>query len=173
MGFPFDPFMSVQYYSLASKDGDTEADMALSKWFLCGAFSVFSSPSRAEDLIPTGAENCFSANEDLAYTFASKAATKGLASAEFAMGYYSELGIGTKKDLEAARKWYSKVRGPAILDDIVLQGDRAQAAAGGNADAGNRIKALEQSKASMSRAEHEAHAAALVRWARCASCPRS
>lgn len=26
--------MSVQYYSLASQQGDAEADMALSKWFV-------------------------------------------------------------------------------------------------------------------------------------------
>ena len=35
--FPFDPLMSVQWYSLASQAGEAEADMALSKWFLCGA----------------------------------------------------------------------------------------------------------------------------------------
>ena len=64
--------------------------MALSKWFLCGA------------------EGCFSANEDLAFTFADKAARKGLATAEFALGYYLELGIGCRKDIEAAKKWYSK-----------------------------------------------------------------
>ena len=34
--FPFDPFLSVQY-SLASEQGESEADMALSKWFLCGS----------------------------------------------------------------------------------------------------------------------------------------
>jgi len=35
--FPFDPLLSVQYYSLASQQGEVEADMALSKWFLCGS----------------------------------------------------------------------------------------------------------------------------------------
>ncbi|KAJ7770418.1 hypothetical protein B0H16DRAFT_211581 [Mycena metata] len=35
--FPFDPLLSVQWYSLASQAGEAEADMALSKWFLCGA----------------------------------------------------------------------------------------------------------------------------------------
>ncbi|KIJ43478.1 hypothetical protein M422DRAFT_30911 [Sphaerobolus stellatus SS14] len=29
--FPFDPLLSVQYYSLASQQGEAEADMALSK----------------------------------------------------------------------------------------------------------------------------------------------
>ena len=35
--FVFDPLLSVQYYSLASQQSEVEADMALSKWFLCGS----------------------------------------------------------------------------------------------------------------------------------------
>ena len=80
--------------SLASQQGEIEADMALSKWFLCGA------------------EGSFEKDEGLAFTFAEKAARKGLPSAEFAMGYYSEVGIGGPKDLESARKWYTKVSCP-------------------------------------------------------------
>ncbi len=73
--FPYDALLSVQYYSLASQQGEVEADMALSKWFLCGA------------------EGSFEKDEALAFTFAEKAARKGLPSAEFAMGYYKEVGI--------------------------------------------------------------------------------
>lgn len=89
--FPFDALLSVQYYSLASQQGEIEADMALSKWFLCGS------------------EGAFEKDESLAYTFAEKAARKGLPSAEFAMGYYAEVGVGGPKDIEAAQEWYSKV----------------------------------------------------------------
>jgi TPR repeat protein len=89
--FPFDALLSVQYYSLASQQGEIEADMALSKWFLCGS------------------EGAFDKDESLAYTFAEKAARKGLPSAEFAMGYYTEVGVGGPKDIEAARKWYTRV----------------------------------------------------------------
>jgi hypothetical protein len=32
--FPFDALLNVQYYSLANQQGEVEADMALSKWFL-------------------------------------------------------------------------------------------------------------------------------------------
>jgi TPR repeat protein len=91
MGCPFDPLLSVQYYSLASQQGEVEADMALSKWFLCGS------------------QGAFEKDEVLAVTFAEKAAKRGLPSAEFAMGYYFEVGVGVKKDIEAARKWYQKV----------------------------------------------------------------
>lgn len=89
--FPFDALLSVQYYSLASQQGEMEADMALSKWFLCGA------------------EGAFDKDENLAFTFAEKAAKKGLPSAEFAMGYYREVGVGGPKDIEAARMWYQLV----------------------------------------------------------------
>ena len=89
--FPFDALLSVQYYSLASQQGEIEADMALSKWFLCGS------------------EGAFEKDEVLAVTFAEKAAKKGLATAEFAMGYYCEVGIGGAKDIASAKKWYQRV----------------------------------------------------------------
>ncbi|KAF9652429.1 hypothetical protein BDM02DRAFT_2974566 [Thelephora ganbajun] len=89
--FPFDALLSVQYYSLASQQGEIEADMALSKWFLCGA------------------EGAFDKDESLAYTFAEKAARKGLPSAEFALGYYAEVGVGGPKDIDTARRWYQRV----------------------------------------------------------------
>lgn len=121
LGCAFDPLLSVQYYSLASQGGETEADMALSKWFLCGA------------------ESYFDKNETLAYTFADKAARKGLASAEFALGYYHEVGVGTERNVEIARKWYRK------------------AAAKDNADAKERLQALQGPQASgLSRKQHEA-----------------
>lgn len=122
LSFPFDPLMSVQYYSAASQGGEPEADMALSKWFLCGA------------------EGCFDKNESLAWTFAERAAKHRIPTAEFAMGYYLEVGIGTKIDLVAARAWYGR------------------AAAQGNTDAAQRLAALESSQSeALSRAQHQAH----------------
>lgn len=91
LGCPFDATLSVQYYTLASQAGEGQADMALSKWFLCGC------------------EGAFEKDEELAFVFAEKAAKKGLASAEFAMGYYYEVGVGRQKDLSAAKEWYLKV----------------------------------------------------------------
>ncbi|KAI0665457.1 hypothetical protein C8Q78DRAFT_1064822 [Trametes maxima] len=118
--FPFDALLSVQYYSLASQQGEIEADMALSKWFLCGA------------------EGAFDKDEGLAWTFAEKAARKGLPSAEFALGYYSEVGVGGPKDIDAARKWYNR------------------ASQHGNNDATERLQALSQpTPQALSREEHE------------------
>ena len=39
-----------------------------------------------------------------------QAARKGLGSAEFALGYYAEVGVGGSKDIALAKKWYAKVR---------------------------------------------------------------
>jgi TPR repeat protein len=101
--FPFDALLSVQYYSLASQQGEVEADMALSKWFLCGA------------------EGAFDKDENLAFTFAEKAARKGLPSAEFAMGYYKEVGVGGNKDIEAAQMWYQLVSRADVLGRVLIE----------------------------------------------------
>lgn len=65
--------------------------MALSKWYLCGSVGHFEK------------------NEQLAVTFAEKAAGRGLPAAEFALGYYKEVGINGSRDLEVAKKWYARV----------------------------------------------------------------
>lgn len=90
MGCTYDPLLSVQYYSAASQRGEAEADMALSKWFLCGS------------------EGFFDKDENLAVVFAEKAANRKLASGMFAMGYYCEVGVGVRPDRAEAIKWYQK-----------------------------------------------------------------
>lgn len=64
---------------------------ALSKWYLCGS------------------EGNFDSNEHLAWTFAEKAASRQLPSAEFALGYFCEVGIARAADLDQARRWYQRV----------------------------------------------------------------
>ncbi|KAF5387814.1 hypothetical protein D9615_000374 [Tricholomella constricta] len=134
--FPFDPLLSVQYYSLASQQGEVEADMALSKWFLCGSGGG------------EGEEGGFEKDEALAFTFAEKAARKGLPSAEFAMGYYAEVGVGCPKDLQTAIRWYKQARQPFPC--------RPNAQTHGNNDAAERLKALsEPSPNALSRQQHD------------------
>jgi TPR repeat protein len=43
-----------------------------------------------------------------AYLWARKAAERGLAKAEYALGYYTEVGIGVPANLEEAKRWYYK-----------------------------------------------------------------
>lgn len=140
--FPFDALLSVQYYSLASQQGEIEADMALSKWFLCGS------------------EGAFDKDESLAYTFAEKAARKGLPSAEFAMGYYMEVGVGGPKDITAARKWYTRVSKKSDASRLpflmYLFSRCIQASQHGNTDATDRLSALSQpTPSALSRQEHD------------------
>jgi TPR repeat protein len=96
--FPFDVLLSIQYYSLTSQQGEIEADMALSKWFLCGS------------------EGSFNKDKSLAFTLAEKAARKALPSAEFTMGYYMKVSVSGLKDIDAVLKWYTHIsQWPVVL----------------------------------------------------------
>ncbi|KAF9929121.1 hypothetical protein FBU30_001850 [Linnemannia zychae] len=85
---PVDPRRSIAWYTRAAEQGDAESELGLSGWYL------------------TGAEGVLKQSDTEAYLWARKAADKGLSRAEYAVGYYSEVGIGVKQDLEEARRWY-------------------------------------------------------------------
>ncbi|BGO99503.1 hypothetical protein NBRC10513v2_003601 [Rhodotorula toruloides] len=122
LGCLFDPLLSVQYYALASQNGEVEADMALSKWYLCGS------------------EGNFEKNEALALTFAEKAAARQLPAAEFALGYFAEVGLSGAVDIEKAKRWYSRAAGH------------------GNDDAKKRLEALQLSNPeTLNRNDHDAN----------------
>ncbi|KAK3116982.1 hypothetical protein LTR53_002129 [Teratosphaeriaceae sp. CCFEE 6253] len=118
LGCEFQPALSMHYYALAAKQGEADADMGLSKWFLVGS------------------EGLFPKNEELAYTYAESAAQSGLATAEFAMGYFSEIGMHVPVDLGRALEWYQ------------------QASKHGNGDAQGRIDGLSR-KQVLSKQDHE------------------
>lgn len=118
LGCEFSPIMSLHYNALASRQGEPEADMAISKWFLCGY------------------EGEFNKNEELAYEYARRAAQAGLPTAEFAMGYFNEIGMHVPVNLEKAVEWYEK------------------AAKNGNADATSRIQGISMSR-TLSKKDHE------------------
>ncbi|KAG0052526.1 hypothetical protein BGZ83_002456 [Gryganskiella cystojenkinii] len=126
LGCPVDPFLSVQHYeratwspfnehsrrySMGAGEGDNspsaldgvsnansfndssyggrgEAEMALSGWYL------------------SGAEGYFPANDVLAFHYGCKAAAKGLAKAQYAVGYYHEVGLSIAPDMEKALEYY-------------------------------------------------------------------
>lgn len=115
---PFDAALSLHYNALAARQGETEAEMAISKWFLCGQ------------------EGVFDKNEEMAFTYAQRAAVSGLAAAQFAMGYFYEVGIYVQSDYSTAQEWYRK------------------AAENGNQDAAGRVDAIKRSK-TLSRKDHE------------------
>jgi TPR repeat protein len=118
LGCDFDPALSLHYNALAARQGDAEAQMAISKWFLCGCDGVFEK------------------NEELAFAYAKQAAASKLPTAEFAMGYFYEVGIHVQKDLRESEAWYQK------------------AADHGNNDAVGRIESIRKNN-TLSRKDHE------------------
>jgi TPR repeat protein len=72
LGLPYNPQMSVGWYLLASAEGEEEADMALSRWYLCGAGEFVK------------------VDEVEARRYAESAADRGHPDGCFAMGYYFE-----------------------------------------------------------------------------------
>lgn len=90
---PVDPKRSIAWYTKAAQKGDAEAELALSGWYL------------------TGSEGVLKQSDSEAYLWARRAANKGLSKAEYAVGYYSEVGIGLKVDIEFAKRWYMRAAG--------------------------------------------------------------
>ncbi|KAL8663863.1 MAG: hypothetical protein Q9202_003549 [Teloschistes flavicans] len=126
LGCDFDPALSLHYNALASRQGEPDADMAISKWFLCGQKGVFEK------------------SDELAFSYAERAAQSGLPTAEFAMGYFFEIGIHVRSDLNEAKNWYSK------------------AADHGYAEAAGRIEGISRSN-TLSKKDHQDIAIARIR----------
>lgn len=93
MGCPIDPRLSIMWYSRAAAQGEHQSELALSGWYL------------------TGAEGILQQSDTEAYLWARKAAMAGLAKAEYAMGYFTEVGIGVPANLEDAKRWYWRAAG--------------------------------------------------------------
>ncbi|WBW73058.1 SEL1/TPR repeat protein1, 3-beta-glucan synthase regulatory factor Chf3/Chr4 [Schizosaccharomyces osmophilus] len=79
------PKYSVFYYSAASKQGESEADFALAKWYLNGGAGV-------------------PVDEDQAFVHAERAAMAGNSNAQFLLGYIFE----SKNNSEQALYWYTE-----------------------------------------------------------------
>ncbi|KAH8151355.1 uncharacterized protein LAJ45_04557 [Morchella importuna] len=90
LGCPRDAALSVHFYTGAAQRGLPVAMMALCAWYLVGAEPVLEK------------------NEDEAYQWAFKASESGLPKAEYAVGYFTEMGIGCRRDPLEANVWYVK-----------------------------------------------------------------
>ena len=90
LGCPVDPRQSIAWYSKAAVQEEHQSELALSGWYL------------------TGSEGVLQQSDTEAYLWARKAAQAGLAKAEYAMGYFTEVGIGAPANLEDAKRWYWK-----------------------------------------------------------------
>ena len=90
---PIDPRQSIMWYSRAAAQEEHQSELALSGWYL------------------TGSEGVLQQSDTEAYLWARKAAMAGLAKAEYAMGYFTEVGIGAPANLEDAKRWYWRAAG--------------------------------------------------------------
>lgn len=93
LGCPIDNRVSIIWYTRAAAQGEHQSELSLSGWYL------------------TGSEGILQQNDTEAYLWARKAATSGLAKAEYAMGYFTEVGIGCNANLEDAKRWYWRAAG--------------------------------------------------------------
>lgn len=73
MGCPLDPALSIHYYNIAAQQNHPQACFALTAWYLVGADGV----------LPQ--------SDTEAYLWAKKAADQGLAKAQYALGYFTEV----------------------------------------------------------------------------------
>ncbi|KAJ5321451.1 hypothetical protein N7476_004453 [Penicillium atrosanguineum] len=114
MGNPVDNRMSIIWYTRAAAQGEHQSELALSGWYL------------------TGSEGILQQNDTEAYLWARKAATAHLAKAEYAMGYFTEVGIGVSANLEDAKRWYWRAAAQGLskarerLEDLKQGGGRMQ-----------------------------------------------
>lgn len=90
MGCPQDAALSIHYYTIAALGGDPTAMLAMCAWYMVGA----------EPMLPR--------NEEEAYEWASRAAQRGLAKAQYATGYFLENAIGCERDILQATEWYRR-----------------------------------------------------------------
>lgn len=88
LGCPVDARQSIAWYSKAAVQEEHQSELALSGWYL------------------TGAEGVLQPSDTEAYLWARKAAQAGLAKAEYAMGYFTEVGIVGPASVEEAKRWY-------------------------------------------------------------------
>ncbi|BFZ56830.1 hypothetical protein PYCC9005_003878 [Savitreella phatthalungensis] len=121
LDLPLDALLSLEMYGLAAEQGDEHADLAVSKWLLAGS----DDGSVAKD-------------EHGALVHAELAALRHLPSAQFALGYFAEVGIACEQSTHLAHRWY------------------ALAAKNGSSEANERLEGLSRSL-TLTRKEHEEH----------------
>jgi TPR repeat protein len=92
LGCPIDARTSIAWYTRAAAKEEHQSELALSGWYL------------------TGSQGILEQSDTEAYLWARKAACAEppLAKALFAMGYFTEVGIGCPRSLEEAKRWYGR-----------------------------------------------------------------
>ncbi|KAI1310494.1 HCP-like protein [Xylaria venustula] len=87
---PRDPALSVHFYTGAAERGHAAAMMGLCAWYLVGADPILEK------------------DEEEAYEWARRSADIGFVKAQYTVGYFTEMGIGCRRDILEANVWYVK-----------------------------------------------------------------
>lgn len=90
LGCPRDPALSVHFYTGAAERGHAGAMMGLCAWYMVGAPPILEK------------------DEEEAYEWAHRSADLGYVKAQYAVGYFTEMGIGCRRDVLEANVWYVK-----------------------------------------------------------------
>jgi len=101
LGCNIDARQSIAWYSRAAAQGEHQSELALSGWYL------------------TGSEPLLQQSDTEAYLWARKAASSGLAKAEYAMGYFTEVGIGCAANIDDAKRWYYRAACKFTLSPVL------------------------------------------------------
>jgi TPR repeat protein len=99
LGCPIDARLSIGWYTRAAAREEHQSELALSGWYL------------------TGVDGILGQSDTEAYLWARKAACAEppLPKALFAMGYFTEVGIGCPRSLDEAKRWYGRAAGKSIF----------------------------------------------------------
>lgn len=103
---PRDPGLSVHFYTSAAQQNHAAAMMALCAWYMVGAEPVLPRDENeafewARQAAELGRLSCVSGRF-------SRLTSLGLAKAEYALAYFTEMGIGCRRDPLEANVWYVK-----------------------------------------------------------------
>jgi TPR repeat protein len=90
LGCPQDAALSIHYYTIAALGGDPTSMLAMCAWYMVGV----------EPVLPR--------NEEEAHEWARRAADKGLAKAEYAVGFFLENGVGCERDILRSVEYYKR-----------------------------------------------------------------
>lgn len=90
MECPQDAALSIHYYTIAALGGDSTSMLAMCAWYMVGV----------DPVLPR--------NEEEAYKWARRAADKGLAKAEYAIGFFLENGVGCHRDILQSAEYYKR-----------------------------------------------------------------
>jgi TPR repeat protein len=106
---PRDPALSVHFYTGAAERGHAAAMMGLCAWYMVGAEPILEQdPEEAYEWARRSAElGTFRLFPSTSHNHMTNR-FKGYVKAQYAVGYFTEMGIGCRRDILEANVWYVK-----------------------------------------------------------------